>query len=59
MHAYCVRDWQKSSLCLVNPNRQALAGRNVLLKFPITVELNGEKKLTRVFGNKSRTKKRK
>jgi hypothetical protein len=59
LHAYCVRDWLKSSLCLVNPNRQALAGRNVLLKFPVKVELDGEKKATRVLGKKAKTKKRK
>ncbi len=58
VHAYCVRDWQKSSLCLVNPNRQALAGRNVLLKFPVKVELDGKKKTTRVLGKKAKTKKR-
>ena len=39
IHAYCVRDWEKSPLCLVNPNREALAGRNLLPKFPVTVEL--------------------
>lgn len=60
MHAYCVRDWKKSPLCLVNPNRQALAGRTILLKFPVKVELDGEKKTTRVLGKKmARTKKRK
>jgi hypothetical protein len=59
LHVYCVRDWQKSSLCLVNPNRQALAGRNMLPKFPVKVELDGEKKMTRVLGKKAKTKKRK
>lgn len=58
MHAYCVRDWQQSSLCLVNPHRQALAGRNVILKFQIKVELNGKKKTTRVSGIKSRKQKK-
>jgi hypothetical protein len=58
LHAYCVRDWAKSSLCLVNPNRQALAGRNVLLRFPVKVELDGQKRITRVSGKKTGKKKR-
>lgn len=59
IHAYCVRGWQRSSLCLVNPNRQALAGRNVLLKFPVKVELDGTNKITRVLSKKAKSKKRK
>lgn len=58
MHAYCVRDWQNSPLCLVNSNRQALAGRNLLLRFPIKVELDGQKQTTRVLGKKKQTSKR-
>jgi hypothetical protein len=50
---------KKSSLCLVNPNRQALAGWNVLLKFPVKVELDGINKITRVLSKKAKSKKRK
>jgi hypothetical protein len=28
--ALCVRDWRQSPLCRINPNREALAGRNLL-----------------------------
>jgi len=59
LHAYCVRDWEKSPLCLVNPHREALAGRNLLPKFPVKVELDGERRTTRVLGKTTRTKKRK
>ncbi len=44
----CVEDWQSSPLCEVNPARLALAGRNLLLQFPLTVELNGSARVTRV-----------
>lgn len=46
--ALCIRNWRASSLCLVNPNREALAGRNLLLDFPLQVVLDGEQKATRI-----------
>lgn len=60
--AFFVRNWRQSSLCWVNPNREALAGRNLLLEFPLKVELDGEKKTTKVIGKKTarqKSKKRK
>jgi hypothetical protein len=42
----CVEDWDQSPLCEVNPARLALAGRNLLLGFPLTVELNGAERRT-------------
>ena len=59
MHAYCVRDWQKSPLCLVNPDRKALAGRNIMFNFPIKLELDGIRKVSRIVGSKEKTKKSK
>ena len=44
----CIRDWRKSPLCLVNPQREALAGRNLLLEFPLCLELDRAAKTTRV-----------
>lgn len=48
--ALCVRDWQRSPLCLVNPFRRALAGRNVLLELSLRVELNGRNRITKILG---------
>lgn len=45
----CVRDWRQSPLCKINPNREALAGRNLLLEFPLRLELNGAERITRVM----------
>jgi hypothetical protein len=45
----CVKDWYKSLFCKVNPNRQALIGRDLLLEFPIEVKLDGKKKKTYVY----------
>ncbi len=57
--AVFVRNWRQSSLCFVNPSREALAGRNLLLEFPLKIELDGEKKITRVIGKKVSNKKSK
>jgi hypothetical protein len=57
--AFLVRNWRQTSLCWVNPDREALAGRNLLLEFPLKVELDGEKKTTRVIGKKTAAKKSK
>lgn len=46
--ALCVRDWRQSPLCRVNPNREMLVGRNLLLEFPLCMELDGRTKATRV-----------
>ncbi len=45
----CIRNWRESPLCLVNPQREALAGRNLLLEFPLRLELDGATKCTRVL----------
>jgi len=47
----CVRNWQQSPLCRVNPNREALAGRNLLLEFPLRLELNGRQRMTTVLSD--------
>jgi len=57
--AIFVRNWRQSPLCFVNPAREALAGRNLILKFPLKIELDGEKKTTKVIGKKSASKKSK
>ncbi|MCI0388956.1 MAG: hypothetical protein MOB07_09370 [Acidobacteria bacterium] len=46
--ALCVRDWSESPLCLVNSDREALAGRNLLIEFPLRLELDGVRKVTRI-----------
>jgi hypothetical protein len=46
--ALCVRDWRQSPLCRVHPHREALAGRNLLLEFPLRIELDGAMRVTRV-----------
>jgi hypothetical protein len=45
----CVRDWAHSPMCRVNPQREALAGRNLLLEFPLRIELDGQTRTTRVL----------
>jgi len=55
--ALFVRNWRQSPLCLVNPDREALAGRNLLLGFPLQVVLDGEKKTTQILGKKPASKK--
>ena len=52
--ALCVRNWQCSPLCTVNPHRTALAGRNLLLELPRRLELNGRRRITRVLANENR-----
>jgi hypothetical protein len=48
--ALCVRDWRQSPLCLVNSDREALAGRNLLIEFPLRLELDGARRVTRILG---------
>jgi hypothetical protein len=55
--ALFVRNWRQSPLCLVNPSREALAGRNLLFEFPLRVVLDGEKKTTQIIGKKTVSKK--
>jgi hypothetical protein len=57
--AVLVRNWRQSPLCFVNSAREALAGRNLLLEFPLKVELDGDKKTTKVLGKKAASKKSK
>ena len=45
----CVRNWQNSPLCLVNPVRKALVGRNLLYEFPLRVELDGGARITKIL----------
>jgi len=47
---FCVRDWAKSSLCLVNRTRQALIGRNLLYELPLRIALDGRKQTTEILG---------
>lgn len=47
---FCVRDWAKSSLILVNRSRQALIGRNLLYEIPLRIELDGRKRTTQILG---------
>jgi hypothetical protein len=46
---FCVLDWANSPMCIVNPNRRALASRVLLFELPCTVELNGQERVSRVF----------
>jgi hypothetical protein len=39
---HCVENWLHSPFCYVNTKRKALAGRNLLLKFPLMVKLSGK-----------------
>jgi hypothetical protein len=47
--AICIRDWRQSPLCLVNSDREALAGRNLLTEFPLRLELDGARRVTRLL----------
>lgn len=47
-HCECVLEWDASPFRLTNPQRQALVGRPLLLEFPLTVELDGAKKQSKV-----------
>jgi len=51
--AMCVRNWQQGPLCLANSVRKALVGRDVLLEFPLRVELNGGKRKTKILAASS------
>ncbi len=48
LSVHCIRNWSRSPLCLINPKREALAGRNLLLEFPLCLELDGAAKTTRI-----------
>jgi len=47
--AVCVRNWQQSSFCLVNPLRKALVGRDLLVKLSLRVELDGGNRTTKIL----------
>ncbi len=51
LSAFCVRNWQRSPLCLVNSFRKALAGRNLLLELPLRVELDGRNCRTKILAD--------
>jgi hypothetical protein len=51
--AMCVRNWQQSPLCLANSVRKALVGRDLLLEFPLRVELDGGKRKTKILAASS------
>lgn len=55
--AVFVRNWRQTSLCFVNPDREALAGRNLLHKFPLRVVLDSETKTTQILDKKPAVKK--
>lgn len=42
----CVMNWAGSPICHVNPQRQALVGRNIILTLALQLNLNGAKKST-------------
>lgn len=45
----CVRNWQQSALCLVNPFRKALVDRNLLLELSLHIELDGANRATKIL----------
>ena len=45
----CIEEWCNSGFCEINSNRKALVGRSLLLDIPMTIELNGHRKRTRVL----------
>ncbi len=45
----CISNWETSGFLTVNRNRQALAGRSLLLKLQIRLELDGKEKVTKIF----------
>jgi len=45
----CVKDWQKNPFCIVNSQRKALMGRDILLEFPLEVRLNGKEQKTYLY----------
>jgi hypothetical protein len=49
MSAISIRNWQQSPLCLVNPVRKALVGRNLLYELPLRVELDGGNRTTKIL----------
>jgi len=53
MSAVCVRDWQRSTLCVVNSVRKALLGRNLIYKLPLRVELDGGNRTTKILAASS------
>jgi hypothetical protein len=46
---YAVKDWSNSPMTLVNPQRRALVGRNVLLRLGLEINLNGQSRSTTVL----------
>lgn len=50
IEAMCVLNWAQSPLRLSNPFRQVLAGRNLLMKLPLRIQLDGRKRTTQILG---------
>ncbi len=50
MLTHCVKEWEESPLTRINPQREGLAGRNLLLEIPLRLELDGRNKRTKVLG---------
>lgn len=48
-----VFNWKNSSFIIANSNRKILVGRDVLQKFPLTIELNFFNKISKMYINKS------
>jgi len=49
INVLCVRNWAKSSFRLPNPTRQALVGRNTLIKLELQIKLDGRRRVTNVL----------
>jgi len=45
-HCYCIQDWEDCPFRDVNPGRQALVGRNILMKFSLHVILDSKNATT-------------
>jgi hypothetical protein len=49
INVLCVRNWAKSSFRLVNRSRQALVGRNALMKLEFQIKLDGRRRVTQIL----------
>lgn len=48
MICFCVINWNTSCLTKVNPNRQAFAGRDLMIEFPFDITLKGKTRVTTI-----------
>ena len=44
-----ITNWEESGMHDINPNRDILIGRNVLIEFPLKIELNGRKRTSKII----------